>query len=78
MAWLCTNCGYSYDLIADTLMVKIGRETYKEDLKKRCSKCDLKLVRVYRHINPKNGKQLWVSLGWYCERCKYLWMDEEK
>ena len=59
-------------------MVKIGIETYDEKLDKQCPKCDLHLVRIYRHINPKHGKQKWVSLGWYCERCKYLWMDEEK
>ena len=58
-------------------MYKVGKEKYKEAYKKKCPKCEKGLVRLYRHINPKHGQQKWVSLGWYCERCKYIWMDED-
>jgi len=59
-------------------MYKIGHETYNKDLEQKCSKCGQKLVRLYRHINPKKGKQKWVSKSWYCSRCKYIWMDEKE
>jgi uncharacterized protein with PIN domain len=58
-------------------MYKIGSEPYQKKYRERCPKCELKLVRLYRHINPKHGKQKWVSKGWYCSRCKYAWMDEK-
>jgi len=77
-AWRCTKCGYTYNVAADTLMYKIGHEEYEEKYNQKCQKCDLRLVRLYRHINPKNGKQKWVSLCWYCTRCKYMWMDKEQ
>jgi len=56
-------------------MYKIGHEKYDENLEQKCPKCGKKLVRLYRHINPKKGKQKWVSKSWYCSRCKYIWMD---
>lgn len=74
-AWICTKCGYTYNVAAETLMYKIGHEEYKGEFNKTCPKCNLKLVRLYRHINPKNGKQKWVSKCWYCTRCKYMYMD---
>ena len=77
-AWHCTKCGYTYNVAADTLMYKIGSESYSESFKQKCPKCDLGLVRLYRHINPKHGKQKWTSMGWYCTRCKYVWMDKKK
>ena len=76
-AWHCTKCGYTYNVAADTLMYKIGSESYSESFRQKCPKCDLGLVRLYRHINPKHGKQKWVSVGWYCTRYKYVWMDEK-
>ena len=76
-AWHCTKCGYTYNVAADTLMYKIGSEPYEESFKQKCPKCDLGLARLYRHINPKQGKQKWISMGWYCTRCKYVWMDKK-
>jgi C4-type Zn-finger protein len=58
-------------------MYKIGNEAYDEKYHEKCPKCSLNLVRLYRHINPKYGKQKWVSVGWYCTRCKYVWMDKK-
>ncbi|MGF3554530.1 MAG: hypothetical protein ACQXXF_04555 [Thermoplasmatota archaeon] len=55
----------------------MGKEPYDESFKEKCPKCGLDLVRLYRHINPKYGKQKWVSQGWYCTRCKYVWMDKK-
>ena len=76
-AWLCTECGYIYNVASDTLIYKMGEEKYKSSFKEKCPKCSLNLVRLYRHKNPKKGKQKWVSMGWYCTRCKYVWMDEK-
>ena len=76
-AWYCTNCSYTYTVASDTLIYKIGGEPYKNSFKGKCPKCDLGLVRLYRHKNPKYGKQKWFSMGWYCSRCKYVWMDKE-
>ncbi len=76
-AWTCINCGYTYNVAAETLIYKIGNELYEDKYHEKCPKCSLKLVRLYRHINPKYGKQKWVSLGWYCTRCKYVWMDKK-
>jgi len=59
-------------------MYRIGKEPYDESFKGACPKCTLNLVRLYRHINPKYGKQKWSSQGWYCTRCKYVWMDKKK
>ncbi|RLF33319.1 MAG: hypothetical protein DRM98_02475 [Thermoplasmata archaeon] len=75
IAWYCTKCGYTYNVVADTLMYKMGGEPYNENFNKKCPKCNLGLVRLYRHINPKHGKQKWISKGWYCTRCKYVWID---
>lgn len=77
IAWNCLKCGYTYNVAADTLMYKIGNEPYEESFKKKCPKCDQGLARLYRHINPQYGKQKWVSKGWYCTRCKYVWMDKK-
>ncbi len=78
ISWYCTECGHTYKVARDTLIYPVGKEPYDESFNEKCPKCEKKLVRVYRHINPKNGKQKWVSKGWYCERCKYIWMDEKK
>lgn len=77
VAWYCTNCSYIYQVVSDTLIYKIGDEPYKSSFLERCPKCSLKLVRVSRHINPKEGKQKWSSMGYYCGRCKYVWIDEK-
>jgi len=77
IAWHCTECGYTYNVAADTLIYKIGSEPYDDSFNQKCSKCNLGLARLYRHINPKKGKQKWVSMGWYCTRCKYVWMDKK-
>jgi len=76
-AWNCTKCGYTYYVAADTLMYKMGGDDYSQSFKKKCPKCSLGLVRLYRHINPKYGKQKWISQGWFCSRCKYVWMDKK-
>ena len=57
-------------------MYKIGHEKYDEKQKQKCKKCGQGLVRLYRHINPQKGKQKWVSICWYCSRCKFIYMDE--
>lgn len=76
--WLCTKCGYTYNVAAETLMYKIGHEPYDKKQNQKCKKCNQKLVRLYRHINPQNGKQKWVSICWYCSRCKYIYNDEKE
>lgn len=58
-------------------MYKIGNEPYNESFNEKCPKCNLNLVRLYRHINPQHGKQKWASIGWFCTRCKYVWMDKK-
>ena len=77
LAWYCTDCSYTYQVVSDTLIYKIGDKAYQHSFGKKCPKCALKLVRVYRHKNPKNDKQQWISTGYYCTRCKYIWMDEK-
>jgi len=77
-AWHCTKCGYTYKVASDTLIYKTGDEPYKQSFKEKCPKCTLGLVRLYRHVNPKYGKQYWTSMGWYCTRCKYVWMDKKE
>jgi len=76
-AWNCTNCRYVYTVASDTLIYPVGGEPYKESYNKKCPKCDLRLLRLFRHKNPTNGKQQWISYGWYCTRCKYVWLDEK-
>ena len=71
IGWICTNCDYIYNIKSDTLIYKIGE---KADVNDNCPKCDQKLVRAYRHKNPQKGKQQWIALGRYCQRCKYIWM----
>jgi hypothetical protein len=77
IGWHCTSCSYTYTVASDTLIYNIGGKDYQSSYKGVCPKCDLKLVRLYRHINPKTGKQQWISMGWYCKRCKYTWIDEQ-
>ena len=77
-SWYCTDCKYTYTVKGDTLIYSVGGEPYEESYKQKCPKCDLKLSRLYRHINPVHGKQSWKSKGWYCSRCRYVWMDKEK
>jgi len=76
-AWICTDCRYVYTVAADTLLYPIGGEEYKESGHGACPKCDLKLTRLFLHKNPVYGKQEWISSGWYCSRCKYVWMDKK-
>ena len=57
IAWNCTKCDYTYNVAADTLMYRMGKESYDDSFKQKCPKCGLDLVRLYRHINPKHGKQ---------------------
>ncbi|MDG6228799.1 MAG: hypothetical protein QCH96_02405 [Candidatus Thermoplasmatota archaeon] len=75
-AWLCTNCTYVYHVAQDTLIYKIGGERYQEKFNQQCPNCDKRFYRLYRHINPRDGKQQWIPLAWYCERCKYVWLEE--
>ena len=71
----CVDCNYIYNVLSDTLIYKIGENQIVHD---NCPKCDLKLVRVYRHINPQKGKQKWSGLGKYCKRCKYIWIEKKE
>jgi len=75
IAWYCTKCSYIYKIVSDTLIYKIGDNNYRDSLNNKCPNCAQKLVRIYRHKNPKNGKQQWISIGRYCTRCKYVWTD---
>ncbi len=77
ISWHCTECDYVYTVASDTLLYPIGDEEYKESFKGKCPKCDLKLIRLFRHKNPMYGKQEWISSAWYCTRCKYVWMDKK-
>jgi len=77
IAWRCTECGYVYTVASDTLMYQIGGDDYEESYDGKCPKCGLKFVRLFRHKNPVYGKQEWISSGWYCTRCKYVWMDKK-
>ena len=77
IAWYCTNCSYVYKIALDTLIYKMGDNEYKDFFNMKCPNCSLKLVRAYRHKNPKHGKQQWISVGRYCTRCKYVWMDKK-
>ena len=56
----------------------MGEEYVDDRFEKTCPKCKLKLVRLYRHINPKEGKQQWIPTGFYCSRCKYIWVKKER
>lgn len=76
--WYCTECSYIYQVASDTLLFKSGEEVQSEEIQSTCPKCDKKLVRIYRHINPKHGKQQWKSIGWYCNLCKYAWIEKQK
>jgi hypothetical protein len=73
--WYCTSCFYIYQVAADTLFYKCGEIVNTSLFQKTCSKCDKKLIRLYQHKNPKYGKQQWISIGWYCDRCKYGWVE---
>ena len=77
-AWLCTDCNYLYTVASDTLMYPIGGKEYQESYNGKCPNCDLKLTRIFRHKNPVHGKQEWISTAWYCNRCKYVWLDSNK
>ena len=76
-AWICTDCGHVYTVASDTLMYGIGGDPYDESYNEECQKCGLKLARLYRHKNPVHGKQEWISMGWYCNRCRYSWIDKK-
>jgi C4-type Zn-finger protein len=77
-AWLCTSCSYVYHVASNILIYKVGGDCYKETYQGLCPKCSKKLVRMYSHKNPKYGKQKWISRGWFCDRCKYVWMDSNQ
>ncbi len=76
-AWFCTTCSYVYHVAQDTLIYRIGGDSYREQYQQHCPKCEKQLYRLYRHINPKHGVQLWVTMGWYCQLCKYVWLDKK-
>ena len=75
LLWYCTSCSFVYQIKADTLFYKSGEEIELLKINKHCLKCEKKLVRLYQHKNPKYGKQRWISIGWYCDRCKYAWIE---
>jgi transposase-like protein len=77
VAWHCTTCGYTYYVAKETLIYDAGGKQYEPSTESHCTYCKDKLVRLYRHKNPVHGKQQWKSVGWYCKRCKYTWMDEK-
>ena len=56
----------------------MGEEYIDDNFEKTCPKCKLKLVRLYRHVNPKDGKQQWIPTGFFCSRCKYIWFKKEE
>jgi len=58
-------------------MYPVGGKEYKESYSGKCPNCDLKLGRLFRHKNPAKGKQEWISSAWYCNCCKYVWLDKE-
>lgn len=76
VAWCCTDCFYTYTIASGTLMYSVGGKTYRESFQGKCPNCDQRLSRLFRHKNPAQGKQEWVSTAWYCARCKYVWIDE--
>ena len=78
VAWHCESCGYTYYVAKGTLIYEAGGKQYDFSLASHCPYCNDKLVRLYRHKNPVHGRQQWSSVGWYCKRCKYTWMDEVK
>ena len=75
ICWFCTDCSYIYQIASDTLIYKMGEAINQSSLSTHCPKCEKKLVRAYRHKNPKYGKQQWLSIGWYCDRCRYAWVE---
>jgi len=77
-AWYCTSCEYTYFVASDTLIYSAGGEAYLDRFKKHCPKCDKSMHRMYHRRNPKHGKQEWISSGYYCDRCRYIWMDSPK
>ena len=76
IAWLCTECSFIYQVASDTLLFKSGELISQEMVSDTCKKCDKKLVKIYRHKNPKHGKQEWIPIGLYCSRCKYTWVQK--
>ena len=77
VAWFCTSCKFVYHVAQDTLIYSIGGKELETQFKQQCPNCNKKLYRLYRHLNPKYGKQQWIPHGWYCERCKYVWLGEK-
>ena len=77
IAWYCTKCGYIYKIVSDTLIYKVGNKEYIDNKNFNCKNCSLRLSSIYRHINPKDGKQKWLSIGKYCTRCKYIWINKK-
>jgi len=78
VAWYCTRCEYVYNVASDTLMYPIGGKPYDDSFNEHCPNCDLKLKRIFRHENPQLGVQRFISMGWYCNRCRYVWLDKKK
>ena len=76
-AWCCSDCHFLYTVASDTLMYPVGGKEYKDSYSGKCPNCDLKLGRLFRHKNPVKGKQEWISSAWYCNCCKYVWLDKE-
>ena len=74
IGWFCTDCSYIYQVASDTLIYKMGERWDQSSDLQTCPKCEKKLVRAYRHKNPKHGKQQWIAKGWYCNRCRYAWI----
>lgn len=73
-SWFCTSCNFIYRVVSDTLLFKCGEVVEHDKLQKKCPKCEKKLIHIYRHKNPKHGKQEWITIGLYCDRCKYTWI----
>jgi DNA-directed RNA polymerase subunit M/transcription elongation factor TFIIS len=75
LMWYCTHCSFIYQIAANTLFYKSGEMIYQSPFSKHCPKCEKHLYRLYQHKNPKHGRQSWISVGWYCDRCKYSWIE---
>lgn len=77
IAWMCCDCQYVYTVAGNTLVYKVGSVDSAGDAKLSCPKCEKNLVKAYRHINPKDGKQRWVAVGSFCSLCNYVWLKDQ-
>ncbi len=77
IAWMCCDCKYVYTVAGNTLVYKMGSSAGTNTSGSSCPKCEKSLVKAYRHLNPKDGKQQWVAVGSFCPLCNYVWLKEQ-